>query len=140
MSQFRHGDMAENKTALGAYVVLESEGDRAVTLLASGSEVGVAIDAQTKLATEGIAAAVVSVPCLELFWMQNADYRNQVLGTSPRIVIEAGMRQSWDRLLSEDDGFVGMDSFGASAPINDLYAHFGITSDAVVEQAKAIIR
>ena len=140
MSQFRHGDMAENKTALGAYVVLESEGDRAVTLLASGSEVGVAIDAQTKLATEGIAAAVVSVPCLELFWMQNADYRNQVLGTSPRIVIEAGMRQSWDRLLSEDDGFVGMDSFGASAPINDLYAHFGITSDAVVELAKAIIR
>ena len=72
--------------------------------------------------------------------MQNADYRNQVLGSSPRIVIEAGMRQSWDRLLSEDDGFVGMDSFGASAPINDLYAHFGITSDAVVEQAKAIIR
>ena len=140
MSQFRHGDMAENKTALGAYVVLESEGDRAVTLLASGSEVGVAIDAQTKLATEGIAAAVVSVPCLELFWMQNADYRNQVLGTSPRIVIEAGMRQSWYRLLSEDDGFVGMDSFGASAPINDLYAHFGITSDAVVEQAKAIIK
>ena len=140
MSQFRHGDMAENKTALGAYMVLESEGDRAVTLLASGSEVGVAIDAQTKLATEGIAAAVVSVPCLELFWMQNADYRNQVLGTSPRIVIEAGMRQSWDRLLSEDDGFVGMDSFGASAPINDLYAHFGITIDAVVEQAKAIIK
>ena len=72
--------------------------------------------------------------------MQNADYRNQVLGTSPRIVIEAGMRQSWDRLLSEGDGFIGMDSFGASAPINDLYAHFGITSDAVIEQAKAIIK
>lgn len=140
MSQFRHGDMTENKTALGAYVALESDGDRAVTLLASGSEVGVAIDAHNKLATEGIAAAVVSVPCLELFWMQNATYRNQVLGTSPRIVIEAGMRQSWDRLLSEDDGFVGMDSFGASAPINDLYVHFGITSDAVVEHAKAMIK
>ena len=140
MSQFRHGDMTENKTAYGAYVALESEGDRAVTLLASGSEVGVAIDAHNKLATEGIAAAVVSVPCLELFWMQNATYRNQVLGTSPRIVIEAGMRQSWDRLLSEDDGFVGMDSFGASAPINDLYVHFGITSDAVVEHAKAMIK
>jgi transketolase len=140
MSQFRHGDMTENKTAYGAYVALESDGDRAVTLLASGSEVGVAIDAHNKLATEGIDAAVVSVPCLELFWMQNATYRNQVLGTSPRIVIEAGMRQSWDRLLSEDDGFVGMDSFGASAPINDLYVHFGITSDAVVEHAKAMIK
>ncbi|MDB2391013.1 transketolase [Alphaproteobacteria bacterium] len=140
MAQFRHGDMTENKTALGAYVVSEAEGERAVTLLASGSEVGIALDAQNKLAAHGIAAAVVSVPCLELFWKQNVDYRNAVLGSSPRIVIEAGMRQSWDRLLSEDDGFVGMGSFGASAPINDLYAHFGITSDAVVEQAKAKIK
>ena len=140
MAQFRQGDMTENKTALGAYVAVESDGERAVTLLASGSEVGVAIDAQAKLAHEGIAAAVVSVPCLELFWMQNAEYRKAVLGNSPRIVIEAGMRQSWDRLLSEDDGFIGMDSFGASAPINDLYAHFGITSDAVVKKAKATIK
>ena len=132
--------MTENKTALGAYVAVEADGDRAVTLLASGSEVGIAIDAQSKLAAAGIAAAVVSVPCLELFWMQNAEYRKAVLGTSPRIVIEAGMRQSWDRLLSEDDGFIGMDSFGASAPINDLYTHFGITSEAVIEQAKAITK
>ena len=72
--------------------------------------------------------------------MQNAEYRKAVLGDSPRIVIEAGMRQSWDRLLSEDDGFIGMDNFGASAPISDLYAHFGITSDGVIEQAKAIIK
>jgi transketolase len=136
LAQFRHGDMAENKTAKGAYVAVDCDGTRQITLLASGSEVGIAIDAQKQLADSGINAAVVSVPCLDLFAMQDAAYRSQVLGKTPRIAIEAGLRQSWDWLLDETDSFIGMTGFGASAPIDDLYNHFGITADAVVAAAK----
>ncbi len=135
LEQVRHGDLRENKSARGAYVLAEADGTRAVTLLASGSEIAIAMEAQSALAAKGIAAAVVSVPCLELFWQQDAAYRDAVLGTTPRIVIEAAMRQPWDRLLSDQDIFIGMDDFGASAPINDLYDHFGITCDAVVAAA-----
>ena len=136
LAQFRQGDMSENKTARGAYIANDVDADRAVTLLASGSEVAIALDAADTLAAEGIAAAVVSVPCLDLFWQQDADYRATILGTGPRVVIEAAMRQPWDRILSDDDAFIGMDDFGASAPINDLYAHFGITADATVAAVK----
>ena len=136
LAQFRHGDMAENKTAKGAYVAVDFDGTRQITLLASGSEVSIAIDAQKQLADSGINAAVVSVPCLDLFAMQDAAYRAQVLGKTPRIAIEAGLRQSWDWLLGETDSFIGMTGFGASAPIDDLYNHFGITADAVVAAAK----
>ena len=136
LAQFRHGDMAENKTAKGAYVAVDCGGKRQITLLASGSEVSIAIDAQKQLADSGINAAVVSVPCLDLFAMQDAAYRLQVLGKTPRIAVEAGLRQSWDWLLGETDSFIGMTSFGASAPIDDLYNHFGITADAVVAAAK----
>ncbi|MDA8716963.1 transketolase [Alphaproteobacteria bacterium] len=136
LAQFRHGDMAENKTAKGAYVAFDCDGKRQITLLASGSEVSIAIDAQKQLADNGINAAVVSVPCLDLFAMQDVAYRAQVLGRTPRIAIEAGLRQSWDWLLDETDSFIGMTSFGASAPIGDLYNHFSITADAVVAAAK----
>ncbi|HBV78169.1 MAG TPA: transketolase, partial [Alphaproteobacteria bacterium] len=136
LAQFRHGDMAENKTAKGAYVAVDCDGARQITLLASGSEVGIAIEAQKQLADSGINAAVVSVPCLDLFAMQDATYRQQVLGKTPRIAVEAGLRQSWDWLLGETDSFIGMTGFGASAPIDDLYNHFGITADAIVVAAK----
>ena len=139
LAQFRHGDMTLNMTARGAYVAAEAEGARQVTLIASGSEVGIAYAAQASLAADGIAAAVVSAPCLELFWQQDADWREKVLGDTPRIVIEAAMRQPWDRLLRDSDAFVGMDDFGASAPAPALYEHFGITADAVAEQARACL-
>ena len=139
LAQFRHGDMTRNMTARGAYVAAEAEGARQVTLIASGSEVGIAYAAQASLAADGIAAAVVSAPCLELFWQQDADWREKVLGDTPRIVIEAAMRQPWDRLLRDSDAFVGMDDFGASAPAPALYEHFGITADAVAEQARACL-
>ena len=139
LEQFRSGDMAENKTAKGAYVIAGETDAPAVTLLASGSEVGIALGAREALAADGIKARVVSVPCLDLFWQQDDAYRASVLDTAPRIVIEAGMRQPWDRMLSDNDGFIGMDDFGASAPINDLYAHFGITSEAVIAEAKRLI-
>ena len=88
------------------------------------------------LADADISAAVVSVPCLDLFFMQDANYRSEVLGTVPRIAIEAGLRQCWDWLLGDDDVFIGMSGFGASAPIDDLYNHFGIDAKAVVAAAK----
>lgn len=138
MAQFRSGDMTENKSAKGAYIAAGEMSDGAVALMASGSEVGIAMDARDALAKDGIAAVVVSVPCLDLFMQQDDAYRASILGTGPRIVIEAAMRQPWDRLLSEKDGFIGMDDFGASAPINDLYDHFGITCDAVVTEAKRL--
>ena len=132
MAQFRQGDMTENKTAFGGYIVAGDGADRQVTLIASGSEVGIALAARDSLFKDGIAATVVSMPCMELFRSQDAAYQNGILGSAPRIVIEAAMQQSWDWMLGPTDGFIGMNGFGASAPINDLYAHFGITEDAVV--------
>ena len=110
-----------------------------MTLLASGSEVGIAIAAREQLASDGIAATVVSVPCLELFWQQDEAWRNSVLGSGPRIAIEAAIRQPWDRLLGDGDGFIGMDDFGASAPAGDLFPHFGITAQAIIDAAKTRI-
>ena len=136
LTQFRFGDMRENKTARGGYVATDCDGERQITLIASGSEISIAITAQTMLADAGISAAVVSVPCLDLFFMQDASYCDEVLGTVPRIAIEAGLQQCWDRLLGDDDVFIGMNGFGASAPIDDLYNHFGITANAVVAAAK----
>jgi transketolase len=139
LGQFRSGDMRENKTAKGGYVAADCNGTRQITLMASGSEVGIIIAAQKMLADSGIQAAVVSMPCLDLFAMQDAGYRKDVLGTAPRIAVEAGLRQSWDWLLGENDHFIGMSGFGASAPIDDLYNHFGITAEAVVATAKSQI-
>ena len=136
LEQFRLGDLSENMTARGAYIAAGEADGRQVTLMASGSEVGIAISAHEMLAADGIAATVVSVPCMELFRQQDAAWQKMVLGTAPRIAIEAAIRQPWDRILGENDAFVGMDDFGASAPASDLFPHFGITADAVVAAAK----
>lgn len=136
LAQFRSGDMTENKAAKGAYLAADCDGERQITLMASGSEVGIALTAKAMLAETGINAAVVSVPCLDLFFIQDADYRSKILSTTPRIAIEAGLQLGWDRLLSDNDTFIGMTGFGASAPIDDLYNHFGITADAVIDAAK----
>ena len=136
LEQFRLGDLSENMTARGAYIAAGEADGRQVTLMASGSEVGIAMSAREMLAADGIAATVVSVPCMELFRQQDAAWQKMVLGTAPRIAIEAAIRQPWDRVLGENDAFVGMDDFGASAPAGDLFPHFGITADAVVAAAK----
>jgi len=132
-------DVSENMTARGAYVLREAKGARDVTLIATGSEVSLALEAADKLAAEGIKAAVVSAPCLELFEQQDAAYRDTVLGAAPRVVIEAAIQMGWDRYIGQNGAFIGMSGFGASAPAPALYEHFGITSDAAAKAAKALI-
>jgi transketolase len=127
----------ENLCARGAYVVSEATGPRRVTLLATGSEVSIAVDAQTRLAADGIEAAVISMPCWSLFERQPAAYRDQVLAPGTvRVAVEAAAGFGWERWLGTEGGFVGMTSFGASAPAADLYKHFGITAEAVVAAVK----
>ena len=131
-------EVAENLCALGAYILAPAPRAREVTLIATGSEVALALAAQKLLDQAGIAAAVVSMPCWELFEAQTAHYREEVLGPgSLRIAIEAGVRQGWERWIGSEGAFIGMAGFGASAPARDLYAHFEITPQAVVEAVKA---
>jgi len=129
----------QNLCARGAYVLAESSRSRQVTLLATGSEVSIAVAACEALAKDGIGAAVVSMPCWELFEAQPAEYRSAVLGDAPRVAVEAGVRLGWDRWLGERSAFVGMTGFGASAPIEALYPHFGITAENVVAAARSLL-
>jgi transketolase len=128
-----------NMTARGAYVLREVAGTRDVTLIATGSEVEIAVNAAEKLAAEGIKAAVVSAPCLDLFAAQDLAYRRDVLGSAPRVGVEAAVAQGWGRILGDNSAFVGMDGFGASAPAGELYQHFGITAQAVADAARNLI-
>ena len=127
-------------TSKGAYVIREAEGTRDVTLIATGSEVEIALNAATQLASNGLQAAVVSAPCFERFKTQSAAYKAEVLGTAPRVGIEAAIEQSWGALLGDNSAFIGMDSFGASAPADQLYTHFGITAQAVVDAATTLTK
>lgn len=131
---------SENMSAKGAYTLHEVENaERGVTLLASGTEVGLAVAARDILYTKGIKAAVVSMPCWELFEEQDKDYRNSTLGDAPRIGIEAALKFGWEKWLRENDVFIGMAGFGASDRAEKLYDHFGITVDAIVETAKSVV-
>jgi transketolase len=130
---------SENRSARGAYVLAEAEGARRVTLLATGSEVSVAMAARDALEKEGIAAAIVSMPCWELFEEQPQDYQSAVLGSAPRVGVEAAVRFGWDRWLGARSAFIGMRDFGASAPAEALFPHFGITAENVVEAARSLL-
>jgi len=135
LPQLRLEERDDNACAKGGYILKDaSNGAPQVTILATGSEVHLAVEAQAALAEKGIHARVVSMPCFELFEAQSADYRKEVLGENTlRVAIEAGVRQGWDRYLGDNGVFIGMDSFGLSAPAGDLFKHFGITADAIVE-------
>ncbi len=128
-----------NMTAKGAYILRDTNGGRDVTLIATGSEVELAVNAAEALVADGIKAAVVSAPCFEAFAEQSQDYRDVVLGSAPRVGVEAAIQQGWGPLLGCNSAFVGMTGFGASAPADELYEHFGITVDAVVAAAKSLI-
>ncbi|MWD28146.1 transketolase [Aquicoccus sp. SCR17] len=136
----------KNLTAQGAYVLAEAEGKRQAILIATGSEVSVALEAKAKLEEAGIGTRVVSMPCMELFAAQDESYRRRVLpGGAVRVGIEAAVRQGWDRWLMGERGreakaaFIGMDSFGASAPAEELFERFGITAEKVVEAVKGLL-
>ncbi|PZR35608.1 transketolase [Caulobacter segnis] len=126
-------------SAKGAYELLSADGGEAeVTIFASGTEVGVAVAARDILQANGKPTRVVSTPCWELFEKQDAAYQAAVIGTAPvRIAVEAGVRMGWERFIGETGKFVGMKSFGASAPFEVLYQKFGITAEAVAEAALA---
>ncbi|WP_297322527.1 transketolase [uncultured Bartonella sp.] len=128
----------DNLCALGAYELITASDEAKVTIFASGSEVEIAVKAHDELENKGIPTRVVSVPCFELFERQVESYRTALIGTAPvKIAIEAAVRQGWDRFIGTDGVFIGMHGFGASAPIDALYKHFGITPEAVVAAAEA---
>ena len=135
----RSVDAGANMSAKGAYILREADGERDVTFLATGSEVHLAVEAAESLAAQGVKAAVVSMPSWDVFDAQDAGYRADVLGTAPRIAIEAGVEMGWSRYTGDADAFIGMDGFGASAPAGDLFNHFGITADALVEKAREML-
>jgi transketolase len=128
----------ENLSARGAYQLAGASLPAQVTIFATGTEVGVAMAARDLLEADGVGTRVVSVPSWSHFAAQSADYQAQVIGeTSVRVAVEAGVRMGWDRFIGPDGVFVGMTGFGASAPAEQLYEHFGITAEAVASAAKA---
>jgi transketolase len=133
LPQLRTSAPADNPCSHGAYELVAAQGDAKVSLFASGSEVEIAVAAQKQLAERGIASRVVSVPSLELLLAQPADRKQAIIGKAPvKVAIEAAVRWGWDAVIGADGEFIGMHSFGASAPAKDLYKHFGITAEATV--------
>ncbi len=129
---------AENLCARGGYELMAADGTAHVTILATGSEVSLAAEARERLQADGIGTRVVSMPCFELFDAQDETYRQEVLGPGTvRVAVEAAVGFGWERYLGTDGAFVGMDSFGASAPYKQLYEEFGITAEAIAGAARA---
>jgi transketolase len=138
LPQVRMSFVEDNLSARGAYELAAAEGDAQVTIFASGSEVEIALAGRDLLQAKGVASRVVSVPCMDLFLDQDEAYRAKVIGTAPvRIAVEAAVRMGWDALIGDTGIFIGMKSFGESAPCKTLYEHFGITAKAVADAALA---
>lgn len=130
---------AENLTAKGAYVIRQFKNERDVTLIATGTEVALAVEAAEALDAEGYGVAVVSMPAWDLFDAQPQEYRDEVLGTAPRIAVEAAGKFGWTRYVASEADVIGMPGFGASAPADRLYQEFGITKEAIIARAKALV-
>jgi transketolase len=136
LPQLRTTAPADNPCSRGGYELVAAQGEAKVSIFATGSEVQIAVDAQKQLAERGIATRVVSVPSLELLLAQPADKLAAVIGRAPvKIAVEAAVRWGWDAVIGPDGEFIGMHGFGASAPAKDLFKHFGITAEAVVNAA-----
>ena len=130
----------ENQSAKGAYILKETDCAPEITLFASGSEVEIANDAYEHFVSQGKKVRLVSCPCLDLFWEQDSEYiQDFICNNSIKVAIEAGVRQSWDRLIGGHGIFIGMNGFGASAPASVLYKHFGITKDAIIERVEKVL-
>jgi transketolase len=136
LPQLRKARDERNLCVAGAYEISPAQDKAQVSIFATGSEVSIAVEAQKLLAAKGVAARVVSVPCFELFLAQPEEVRRAVIGDAPvKIAVEAAVRMGWDAIIGSDGAFVGMTSFGASAPYKELYKHFGITPEKVAEAA-----
>jgi transketolase len=142
MPLLRREPGSENRSAKGAYVLLEAEGGaRKLTLMATGSELHLAVEARDVLQKEGIPTAVVSMPCRLLFEEQDAAYKRAVMGdTDARVAVEAAVELGWERYLGFRGRFVGMHDFGESGKIGDVYRKFDITTEAVVRAARAVVK
>lgn len=136
----REAHSPRNLVAKGAYILRDVDGERDITLLATGSEVHLAVEAAQALAQDGIKAAVISMPCWELFEEQGRNYRMSVLGNAPRLAIEAAVGMGWECYTQNSDYFIGMNGFGASAPASELFNHFGITAEALALKARQILQ
>ena len=132
----------ENLTRKGGYVISDvARGKkRKATIIATGSEVSLAVEAQRQLREEGIETAVVSMPCTELFDAQDVSYQEEVLGAVPRIAVEAASKFGWERYVGLNGDIIGMDGFGASGPAEELYKYFGITVDEVVDAVRNCLK
>ena len=142
----RREHKVKNLTAQGGYILADADGKRQAIIMATGSEVAVALAARDILQAQGIGTRVVSMPCHELFLAQDESYRKRVLPAGPvRVAVEAGVKLGWERLLCAERGqakkaaFVGMDSFGASAPAETLFEKFGITAENVAAQVSSLL-
>jgi transketolase len=136
LPQLRNRLDADNICAQGAYEIAGPDGHADVSIFATGSEVAIAVEGAKVLAARGVAARVVSVPSFELFLAQKDEYRRAIIGNPKvRIGVEAAVRQGWDAIIGSDGIFVGMTSFGASAPYKELYKKFGITAEAIANAA-----
>ena len=129
----------ENLTAKGGYIISACKGNPQATIIATGTEVSLAIEAQKILAADKINVNVVSLPCWELFDAQPKAYRDEVLGSKPRVAVEAGVAFGWARYVGSEDNVIGINEFGASGKGPEVYKHFGITADAVVKKVKELI-
>ncbi len=137
--QLRLEETGENLSGRGAYVIRHFGEGRDLTLLATGTEVSLAVEAAEALADRGLAVAVVSMPSWELFQAQSRDYRDSVLGSAPRIAVEAAGKFGWTRYVDGEDDVIGLEGFGASGPAEDLYQTFGITREAIIARAEALV-
>ena len=136
LPQLSQNFLDSNRCAAGAYEISAAEGKAQVSIFATGSEVAIAVEAKKLLAANGVAARVVSIPCFELLLEAPEAARRAVIGNTPvKIGVEAAVRQGWDAIIGSDGAFVGMNSFGASAPYKELYKNFGITAEKVAETA-----
>ena len=131
---------AQNLSSKGGYIIRGNAQNRQATLIATGSEVSLAVEARDRLREEGIEVAVVSMPCTELFDAQPTEYQEEVLGTAPRIAVEAASKYGWEKYVGLSGDIIGMDGFGASGPAGQLYDYFGITVDEVVEAVKNCLK
>ena len=131
---------AENLSARGGYIIAGDIRKRRATIIATGSEVSLAVEAHLHLKDEGIETAVVSMPCCELFDAQSDTYREEILGNCPRVAVEAASKFGWERYVGLNGDIIGMDGFGASGPAAELYPYFGITAEEIADSVKNLLK